>query len=177
MSSCHARPKPFLKTTHRAKRLAWAHEVEGWTMKEWENIIWTDESSVELGKNSRVDLVWRHPNEAYSEKCTGSTIKSGRTSIMVWGAIAYGWRGPLIFIPKDHRTGKYYVSMVLTGGHFFHFMRKWWSKEARYMLWKIVHQSTDVLQQKASGKVTESALFPIPHSLLTWYPLSMSGKG
>ena len=44
MSSCHARPKPFLKATHRAKRLAWAHEVEGWTMKEWENVIWTDES-------------------------------------------------------------------------------------------------------------------------------------
>ena len=34
---------------------------------------------------------------------------------MVWGAIAYGWRGSLIFILKNHRTDKDYVSMVLTG--------------------------------------------------------------
>ena len=57
---------------------------------EWERIIWTDEASVEVGKDSRECLVWRRPGERYEQDCLAPTFKSGRKSIMVWGCISYG---------------------------------------------------------------------------------------
>ena len=34
---------------------------------------------------------------------------------MIWGAIAYNWKGPLIIIPKNHRKGEDYVKDILGG--------------------------------------------------------------
>lgn len=44
-----ARRKPFLTKDHMAKRLEWCLERKDWTLEEWRRIIWTDESSFELG--------------------------------------------------------------------------------------------------------------------------------
>jgi hypothetical protein len=34
---------------------------------------------------------------------------------MVWGCIAYNQKGPLFFMPKDQRSGKDYVELVMEG--------------------------------------------------------------
>jgi hypothetical protein len=83
--------------------------------EEWKRIIWTDESSVELGKNTRIPRVWRLPGEAYLEKCLVPTFKSGRTSVMVWGCIAYDRKGPLVVLPAGQHSGADYVELVLAG--------------------------------------------------------------
>ena len=41
--------KPFLTKDHKAKRLAWCLERKDWTLEEWRRVIWTDESTFELG--------------------------------------------------------------------------------------------------------------------------------
>ena len=110
-----AAAKPFLKTTHWALCLAWAHAHHGWDVEDWKHVLWTDESSVEIGENSRVPWVWRRPGERYLDKCLQPTFKSGCQSIMVWGCIAHGKCGPLICIPKDQRKGVDYVRLVLSG--------------------------------------------------------------
>jgi transposase len=115
MFSRIARKKPFLKKAHRVNRLEWARMAKEWGVEEWRRIIWTDEASAELGKNTRVCRVWRRTNEAYDERCLAPTFKSGRTSVMVWGCIAYNKKGPLIIIPKNMRTGADYVKLVLAG--------------------------------------------------------------
>ena len=48
-----AAKKPFVNAKQRAKRLAWAKDHLRWTMVDWERVIWTDEASVEIGKESR----------------------------------------------------------------------------------------------------------------------------
>lgn len=47
--SAVARQKPFLTQDHKAKRLEWCLERKDWTLEEWRRIIWTDESTFELG--------------------------------------------------------------------------------------------------------------------------------
>jgi len=115
MSSRVARKKPFLKETHRRVRFKWAKMVQNWGVEEWTRIIWTDEASVELGKNTRVCRVWRRPGEAYINKCLAPTFKSGRVSMMVWSCIAYNYKGPLVFLPKGRGTGVGYVESVMSG--------------------------------------------------------------
>lgn len=115
MNSHIAAKKPFLKVAHRKARLNWAQTHRGWKKEDWTHIIWTDESSVEIGKNSKVVWVWRKPGERYEEKCVAPTFKSGRQSLMIWGCMAYGRLGPLIRIPKEEKSGADYVRLVLGG--------------------------------------------------------------
>jgi transposase len=115
MTGCVAAKKPFLKPAHRTARQTWANEYRGWGDEDWKHIIWTDESSVEIGKHSRRVWVWRRPGERYDEQCIVPTFKSGRESLMVWACFSHGRLGPLVRIPKDKRTGADYVQNVLAG--------------------------------------------------------------
>ena len=110
-----AAKKPYLTPKHTKARLAWSREYRTWGEDDWKHVIWTDESSVELGKSTKVVWVWRKPGERYSEKCLTPTFKSGRQSLMIWGCMAYGRLGPLIRIPPDQRKGVDYVNLVLSG--------------------------------------------------------------
>jgi hypothetical protein len=115
MSRRVAAKKPFLKAVHIRKRKEWARENVRLTREDWIRIIWTDESSVEVGKQSRQCTVWRKPGERYLQDCVVPTFKSGRQSVMVWGCISYNMRGPLVRIPSDMRKGVDYVALILDG--------------------------------------------------------------
>ena len=84
-------------------------------MTDWERIIWTDEASVEIGKESRQCMVWRRPGERYNNECLVPTFKSGRQSLMIWGSISYGRRGPLVRMPPGRRNATDYVDLILGG--------------------------------------------------------------
>ena len=115
MNARKAAKKPFLKDLHKKARFNWAKEYRVWGKEDWKHVIWTDEASVEIGKNSRVVWVWRRPGERYLDKCLIPTFKSGRQSLMVWGCIAYGRRGPLVRMPKDQKKALDYIQLVLGG--------------------------------------------------------------
>lgn len=110
-----ARLKPFLLPRHIANRRLFALEHLSWTMDDWKDVIWTDESTFELGRNSRQLKVWRKANEEYNSECTGSTFKSGRSSVMVWGAIALGKKSELVIMDRSKRTATDFVDQVYDG--------------------------------------------------------------
>jgi len=107
-----AHKKFYLSIDHRAKRLAFAKEYRHWTESDWENVIWTNESSFELGKTSRQIRVWRKVHDAYESKCLVPTFKSSRSSVMVWEAFTRFDKRPLVLMPKGERITIDYVSNV-----------------------------------------------------------------
>ena len=54
-----AAKKPFLTAKHIAHRLQWALDHKDWTLDDWICVIWSDESKIEIGKDSRVTWVYR----------------------------------------------------------------------------------------------------------------------
>jgi transposase len=60
-----AQKKPFLSDIHRARRLEFAREHQKWTIKDWNKVIWTNDSSFEFGKSSCQILLWRKSDECY----------------------------------------------------------------------------------------------------------------
>ncbi|CEG76926.1 hypothetical protein RMATCC62417_11752 [Rhizopus microsporus] len=50
--------------------------------------------------------------EKYNKECLAPTFKSGRTSIMVWGAIAGGKKSKLVFMKKGMRTSADFINQV-----------------------------------------------------------------
>lgn len=107
--------KPFLNDTHMNHRLAFAKKYRNWTVDDWKRVIWTDESSFELGKNSRRIRVWRKTHERYSAQCLAPTFKSGRTSVMVWGGFTGFHKSRLVFMPQGERTARDFVNNVYEG--------------------------------------------------------------
>ena len=114
-SAYHAAKKPHLKEVHKKKRLAWAKANLPLTTEDFYHIIWTDESSVELGKDSSHHLVWRRPGERYHPDCISATFKSGRSWVMIWAGICYGRKTPLFFLYKNERNGEWYTRNILAG--------------------------------------------------------------
>ena len=103
-----------------SQRLAFAQKYCGWTIKEWERVVWTDESTFEVGKSSRQVHVWKNAYERYSSSCI---VQSGRTSLMIWGAFAGGQKSQLVFMPKDRHSAKDFVEVVYNV-ELLHFMSR-----------------------------------------------------
>lgn len=104
--------KPFLTAAHRRKRLDFAKKHKDWTVEDWNRVLWTDESTFEIGLNSRVVLVWRTAEEKYSGTCLTPSFKSGRTSVMIWGGFAHKKKSKLVIMPPRRRTAADFVELV-----------------------------------------------------------------
>jgi transposase len=96
-----AAKKPFISEKHAAARVSWCEKHKKKTVSDWKQVIFSDESSVEIGKQSRQIRVWRSIGERFNTDCLAPTFKSGRKSVMVWGCFAGGIKGPLVFCDEN----------------------------------------------------------------------------
>lgn len=107
--------KPHLTLAHRARRVRFARAHVHWTIEDWKKVIWTDESTFEIGKISRRIVVWRRNKERYASQNLVPTFKSGRTSMMVWGAFIGSRLSTLVTMPKNLRKAVDFVEVVYKG--------------------------------------------------------------
>jgi len=96
-----AAKKPFISESHATARVSWCEKHKKKTVSDWKQVIFSDESSVEIGKQSRQIRVWRGVGERFNTECLAPTFKSGRKSVMVWGCFAGGIKGPLVFCDEN----------------------------------------------------------------------------
>lgn len=118
---CVACPRPFINARQAKQRVAFARRYRWWGTSDeadgdWRLVIWSDECTFETGKRGRV-WVTRRVDEKHCTDCIKSVYRSGRKSIMVWGAIGWDWKSPLVFLEKEEgRKGicsKAYLNQVL----------------------------------------------------------------
>ena len=66
--------------------MKWSKEHLSWTVEQWREVMWSDESPYVLrfGKRTRV---WRTFNERYKRWATRATVKHDK-KINVWGGFA-----------------------------------------------------------------------------------------
>ncbi|CAB4484415.1 unnamed protein product [Rhizophagus irregularis] len=77
-----AAKKPFISEKHALARISWCEKYKEKTAYDWAQVIFSDESSVEIGKQSRQIRVWRHTGERFNTECLTPIFKSGRKSVM-----------------------------------------------------------------------------------------------
>lgn len=110
-----ARTKPHLSLQHMEARLLWAREHEHWTVEDWEKVVWSDESSIQVGFDPRQTLVFRREGEAFDSACLRPSFKSKRVNIMVWGCFAGNRLGPLIICERGGIGGEEYIEILADG--------------------------------------------------------------
>ena len=77
--------KPLMVAKHRKIRLDFAEKYESWTSNDWANVIFTDESKINLFNPDGNHLIRRPVGQLYSTKYLRATVKFGGGSIMLWG--------------------------------------------------------------------------------------------
>jgi hypothetical protein len=82
-------------------RVNWCEKYKEKSVYDWAQVIFSDESSVEIGKQSRQIRVWQNTGERFNTECLAPTFKSGRKSVMVWGCFIGRTKGPLIFCDEN----------------------------------------------------------------------------
>ncbi|GFS74319.1 transposable element Tcb1 transposase [Trichonephila clavipes] len=87
LRGCKARPKPLLTGFQRKRRLTCAREHSLWTIKYWENVIFSDESQFYISGNQSSAYVRRRTHEEFSPYCLKPTVKYP-TKVMVWGCMS-----------------------------------------------------------------------------------------
>ena len=86
--------KPGLEPAMMEARLQFCLRYQHWTIEDWKNVIWTDETAVVL--NSRrgfKNRVWRTPGERYVRTVIRRRWKR-YAELMFWGSFSYDKKGP-----------------------------------------------------------------------------------
>ena len=102
-----ARSKPLLSKKNIKARLKFARENIDKDQVFWNNVLWTDESKVELFGHQNRRHVWRKQNTAFQGKNLIPTVKHGGGSVMVWGCFAAAGPGQLTIIESTMNSAVY----------------------------------------------------------------------
>lgn len=100
-----------LTTQHRRQRLQWCRARAMWTT-EWHRVVFSDESRFCFSSDSRRVRVWRRRGDRSNPAAIVERPTARQRGIMVWGAIAYDSRSPLVRI-QGTMTAQRYVDDVL----------------------------------------------------------------
>ncbi|UYV83622.1 hypothetical protein LAZ67_23001726 [Cordylochernes scorpioides] len=111
LHSCRPLRRLPLTPPNRRQRLEWCRARSTW-MTEWHRVVFSDESRFCLSSDSRRVRVWRRRGERSNPVAIVERPTVRQRGIMVWGAIAYDSRSPLLRI-QGTMTAQRYVDDVL----------------------------------------------------------------
>ncbi|RYH25129.1 hypothetical protein EON65_16000, partial [archaeon] len=88
----HTIRKPLLTRAHKRKRLDFALAHRDWTVQQWKQVIFSDETVVPARSSDTHKLRWVKPTHGLNPKLVVPTVQGGGVAIMVWGCIStYGF--------------------------------------------------------------------------------------
>ena len=90
---CKTTKKPGLEEWQKELRLQFCLRVQNWTLEDWKNVIWTDETSVVLNQRRGKIRVWRRSNEQFTQSNIRRRWK-GACEFMWWSCFSYDKKGP-----------------------------------------------------------------------------------
>jgi len=93
--------RPLLDTDHAEARLEWCVAVRNWTWKDWFNVIFTDECSLERGSGKRPQWTWCYAKHRLDPVNVSTYNKGKDISIMIWGAIWKNHRSDVVVMTRD----------------------------------------------------------------------------
>lgn len=103
---------PMLTARHRRARLAYARQHLQWNMRQWGNVLFSDECRFCLYGNDRRPQVWRRRGERFLQNFTRPVAAFNGGSVMVWAGISRSSRTPLVII-RQTLNARRYIDQIL----------------------------------------------------------------
>ncbi len=73
---------------------------QNWTIEDWKNNEWSDESWFLLRHSDGRVRIWRKEHERMDPSCLVSTVQAGGGGVMVWGI--FSWHILGLLVPIEH---------------------------------------------------------------------------
>ncbi|CAH2211127.1 jg3022 [Pararge aegeria aegeria] len=87
---------PKLTAQHRRERLQFAREHVNWTLDQWRDVLFSDETRVSLFCNDGRKRVYRIRGERFAQACIEETVEYGGGSCMFWGGMSIDGKTELV---------------------------------------------------------------------------------
>ena len=102
----------LLTAQHRRLRLRWARTVRRWQRRDWQRVVFTDESRFCMFRADGRQRVYRRRGERTAACCVQEVVPYGGGSVMVWGGICGQERTPLVIV-HGNLTAQRYMDNIL----------------------------------------------------------------
>ena len=102
---CAARKKPLVTYKQRMNRLQFARRHMHWNMRQWKNVICSDESMFQVSDNCTKTVYRRKDSDPFDPKYTQKHVKFP-AKLMVWGCFNYRGVGKIIVLPRNQTMNK-----------------------------------------------------------------------
>ncbi len=103
----------LLSAKNRTRRIQFTQTHQNWTIEDWKNVAWSDESRFLLQHSDGRVRIWRK-----DPSCLVSTVQAGGGGVMCGGIFSWHTLGPLV--PIEHRLNSTaYLSIVADHVHPF----------------------------------------------------------
>ncbi len=98
MGSSSRRPHQvlLLSAKNRTRRLQFTQAYQNWTIEDWKNVAWSDESRFLLRHSDGRVRIWHKEHERMDPSCLVSTVQAGGGGVIVWGIFSWHTFGPLV---------------------------------------------------------------------------------
>ena len=96
-----------LTPAHCRARLQWCMARSTWNDADWGRIVFSDESRFVMYPDDQRRRVWRHPGQRTVPAFTVARPTGPQHGIMVWGAISFDSRTPLVVIRRTLNAQRY----------------------------------------------------------------------
>jgi transposase len=114
MKSVVKKKVPRLTAAHRKARLQFAYKYRSWQSGDWQLVLWSDETKIQLIGSDGRQWTWKRPGEGLSDRVTTPTVKHGGGRIMVWGCM--GWDGVGVLTEVEGNMDAQQYVEILEGG-------------------------------------------------------------
>ncbi len=74
---------PLLSAKNRKWRLQFEQAHQNWTIEDWKNVVWSDESQFLLRLSDGRVRIWRKEHESMDPSCLVSMVQAGVGGVMV----------------------------------------------------------------------------------------------
>ncbi len=134
---------PLLSAKNRKQSLQFTQVHQNWTIEDWKNVAWSDESRFLLRHSDGRVRIWCKEHESMDPSCLVSTVQAGGGGVMVWGIFSWHTLGPLVpiataylSIVADHvhpfMTTVYHLLMI-TSSRIMHHVTKLKSSQTGFL--------------------------------------------
>lgn len=104
--------KPDLTPKQKAERLKWAKEHKNWTVDQWKQVMFSDESTISRMSSSGKEFYYSDlEHKRFQDHQVKRTKQHGGGKLMVWGCITYYGAGDLAWSP-DLFNSDYYLTVL-----------------------------------------------------------------
>ncbi len=100
---------PLLSAKNRKRRLQFTQAHQNWTIEDWKNVAWSDESRFLLRHSDDRVRIWRKEHESMDPSCLVSKVQAGGGGVMVGGIFYLHTLGPFVQLSifKNHNLPEY----------------------------------------------------------------------